>query len=233
MAQAADVREHTVHTYSDNVASVFWLRKGSTTTTAPPAHLLRLQALQQRYHRYVPRHDYIPGPANEMADVCSRAWHLNDSKCLAHFERAYPQTMPWRKCTLTTPMNSSLRLALLKKPCDRESHLSMPAERICIGSFGSSFVPDTNWTHSWQPFKIQSLFSKHSLSNTEMVRLPPVTKPSQLHIFQTWSAPLHRRSCGWGPWGSTERLTSACDVCTAVGENKIPHQLGSSRFLSQ
>ena len=206
------------------------LHNDNSTSSAPPSSPSATPT--------IPSHDYIPGPANEMADVCYRAWHLNDSQLLAHFNRVYPQTMPWRLCTLSTPMNSSLRSALLKKPCNRESHLSMPAERICIGSFGSSFVPDTNWTHSRQPFKIQSLFSKHSLSNTKMARLPPVTKPSQLHMFRTWSAPLCRRSCCWGPriHGSrelTEKSTSAYDVCTAVGESKTPHQHGSSRFLSQ
>ena len=42
-----DLRERTIHTGSDNTPAVYWQRKGSTTTTKPPAGLLRLQALHQ------------------------------------------------------------------------------------------------------------------------------------------------------------------------------------------
>ena len=47
LAQAADVREKTTHNSYDNIAAVFWQRKGATTTLGPAAFLLRLQALHQ------------------------------------------------------------------------------------------------------------------------------------------------------------------------------------------
>ena len=71
LAQAADVREKTTHNSYDNIAAVFWQQKGATTTLGPAAFLLRLQALHQRYYRYVPLRDYIPGPINVMADFLS------------------------------------------------------------------------------------------------------------------------------------------------------------------
>lgn len=73
IAQLGYIRERTIHTLSNNVASVFWLRKGSTTTTWPPAYLLQAQALHQRFHCYILQHNYILGEANAMADKCSRA----------------------------------------------------------------------------------------------------------------------------------------------------------------
>ena len=42
-----DLRERTIHTGSDNTPAIYWQRKGLTTTTKPPAGLLRLQALHQ------------------------------------------------------------------------------------------------------------------------------------------------------------------------------------------
>jgi hypothetical protein len=51
-----DVREQTIHTGTDNRAAQAWQQKGSTTTNAVPAFLLRLQAIHQRYHRYIPLH---------------------------------------------------------------------------------------------------------------------------------------------------------------------------------
>ena len=104
LAQFADVRERTIHNSSDNVASVYWLRKGSTTTTGAAAYHLRLQSLHQQQHRYVPCHDYIPGWANEMADICSRAWHLSNDQLLSHFDQNIPQNEPCQLCSLRDPM---------------------------------------------------------------------------------------------------------------------------------
>ena len=95
IAQTLDVCKHTIGTLSDNVASVFWLHKGSTTTTKPPAFLLRLQAFHQRFHRYVPQHDYIPGESNVMADKASWSWNLTDSQLLDLFTATFPQDEPW------------------------------------------------------------------------------------------------------------------------------------------
>ena len=71
-----DLTEATIANLHDNTPAVFWQRKGSTTTTGPAAYLLRLRALHQRCEKYVPTHDYIPGPINRMADDASRLVHL-------------------------------------------------------------------------------------------------------------------------------------------------------------
>ena len=60
----------------DNLNTTFWERKCSTTTDSPPAYLLRLFGIHQRYHRYVPRFDYISGTSNFIADALSRDFHL-------------------------------------------------------------------------------------------------------------------------------------------------------------
>jgi len=199
IAQTADVRERTIATLSDNVASVYWLRKGSTTTTKPPAYLLRIQAHHQRFHRYIPRHDYIPGPKNAMADDCSRLWHLSDSQLLAHFNSTYPQTKPWQICHLSPQLSSGLILALQRTPCDLRSIRITPSARMPIGSSGSNFVPSATWTRSWPIFRILSPTSKSSPSDIAMAQLPPAAKSSQLSTFVTSSARLVRRSPFWGP----------------------------------
>ena len=66
MAQTFDIRERTVLSKGDNLATTFCERKGSTSTNKPPAYLLRLFGIHQRYHRYVPRFDYISGPSGLM-----------------------------------------------------------------------------------------------------------------------------------------------------------------------
>ena len=51
LCQTHDIRERTVCSKTDNMAAMFWQRKGGTSTNQAPAHLLRLFEIYQRYHR--------------------------------------------------------------------------------------------------------------------------------------------------------------------------------------
>jgi len=69
LAQAFDIREHTVLSKTDNLATLYWQRKGSATTDKVPAYLLRLFGVHECFHRYVPCHDYLSGLSNPIADA--------------------------------------------------------------------------------------------------------------------------------------------------------------------
>ena len=126
LAQFADVTERTTHNCYDNIATVFWQRKGATTTLGPAAYLLRLQGLHQRHFRYVPLRDYIPGDCNRMSDICSRRWDLTDDALLSLFNSEFPQKRPWKLCHLRPEMNSALTMALSRRRCDLQSLLVTP-----------------------------------------------------------------------------------------------------------
>jgi hypothetical protein len=100
LAKAFDVRSHTVHNLSDNVAFIALQKKVSASTWGPIAYLLFLNALHQWHHHYFPLHDFIPSVANVLSDQCSRHFHLTDSQLPAHFNSSFPCTMPWRMCHL-------------------------------------------------------------------------------------------------------------------------------------
>jgi hypothetical protein len=80
--QCFDVRKRTIKSGTDNLATLFWNRKGSVTANSATSRLLRVRAIHQRYHCYVPLKDYIPGPVNSMADNASRLFQLSDFKFL-------------------------------------------------------------------------------------------------------------------------------------------------------
>ena len=80
LAQSFDIRERTVLSRGDNLNTTFWERKGNTTTDSVTAFLLRLFGIHQRYHRYVPRFDYLAGKSNWVADALSRDFHLGWSE---------------------------------------------------------------------------------------------------------------------------------------------------------
>ena len=54
VAQCFVVKERTTLACTDNTAGLWWQRKGSASCASTPAHLLRLLAMNQRFHRYVP-----------------------------------------------------------------------------------------------------------------------------------------------------------------------------------
>jgi hypothetical protein len=61
LAQTFDVQEKTVHNLSDNVATVWWQRKGSVSSPGPTSHFIKIQALHQHHFSYVPLYNYILG----------------------------------------------------------------------------------------------------------------------------------------------------------------------------
>jgi hypothetical protein len=110
LAKKIDIRESTIHNSSGNVSTVWWQRKGSTSSSDPTTRLLRL--IHQHHCQYVPLFDYIAGEANAVTYTCSRLWHLSDAQLLAYFELTFPQNRPWQTCQLQKPMHSALILAL-------------------------------------------------------------------------------------------------------------------------
>ena len=237
LAHVADVREHTLLNLHDNTPAVFWQRKGSTTTSGPAAYLLRLQAVHQRFHRYVPRHDYIPGPANAMADDCSRLWKLSDAELLTHFNSFYPQAASWQLCRLRRPMNSALISALSRKRSAPASFLAVPQPPITIGRSGWSLPLPLASTPVSNTLQTRSPSSRFLQLDTAMVALPPATTPFALAQWKTPSVASARCSPAWGPvtygrtpWGQS---TSASSGNSGPMAKTIRHLPGSSLYPSR
>ena len=194
-----DVRERTLHTSSDNTPAVAWQTKGSTTTTGPAAYLLRIMAFHQRYHRYHPRFNYIPGPANHLADFCSRRWDLSDTELLTYFNSKFPQTLPWQLCQLRPAMLSSMTSALLKKRSDLELFLAEPTQQTRVGSFGPHFAPASIKTPTSPKLETLCPSSKCTPVESMTVDHPKAVTPSDLAQWTKSSVRWVRRSPYWGP----------------------------------
>jgi len=108
LAACHPIAETTNALLNNNMAAIHWLCRGSVTSTKAAAYLLHLQALHGRHHHYLTTYDYISGPANRMADDCSRLWHLTDNALLTHFHSKYPQASGWILCPLPSAMTSAL-----------------------------------------------------------------------------------------------------------------------------
>jgi hypothetical protein len=140
-----DIHERTVHTATDNTPTLFWHQRGSVSTNTTPAYLLRMQALHQRFHRYVPTHSYLPGPLNRMGDDSSRRWDLSDAELLTHFDLSYPQPTPWQLYHPNSAMLSAVTSALRRKRSLPESFLTEPPPLTDSGHDGRSSAEPYCW----------------------------------------------------------------------------------------
>ena len=198
-AQCWDVRERTIRSATDNLATLFWYRRGSVTTTSPTATLLRQHALHQRFHRYITLKDYVPGPANSLANDASRLTHLSHAAFLTHFNDMYPQATPWHLYLPPPGMISSAISALRTQTSPLASFLREPAPPQHNGTSGTpSALPSV----SLLPFKtspIPSRICKSLLTGTG----PALSAlPDALSGVAPWKVPyaaLDKRSRAWGP----------------------------------
>ena len=204
LAQQVNCRGRTMLPLGDNTPMVSWHHKQSTTTTGPAAYLLRLNSIHQRHYRYVSKSGYLPGPANAMADDCSRLWHLTDSQLLAHFNSAYPQALPWQIVQLRPEMLSSLISALQRQRPELDSLLSNPPTKTPIGPNGKPLFPrSTAWTPTSTASNRTStfLFSKYLPIDSATANSQPAADLSSLNVFRPTYGPSPRKSV-WGPNGA-------------------------------
>ena len=136
-AQAFDIRERTILSKGDNLNTTFWERKGSTTTNSVPAYLLRMFGIHQRFHRYVPRFDYIAGSSNFIADALSRDFHLTLPAVMSNLSTLLPQNTGYQVWTPRPALVSAIISALRKRQCPKESLLVVPTPPLPSGNSGS------------------------------------------------------------------------------------------------
>ena len=198
LAQCFDIRERTVLSKTDNLNALFWQRKGATSSDKVPPHLLRLFGIHQRYHRYVPRHDYLPGPSNPVADALSRDFFLSWNELLKSLSPVLP--VKPTDCQIWTPssrVTSSVISSLLKKRSSPESVLVEPKATTPRGTSGSSSV--ISWPSI--PFskspKTKLSTYKSSPFSYEKEKLRPKEIPSGLDRLKITYGGLRRRSSDW------------------------------------
>ena len=189
-----DVRERTLASYADNTPTVYWQRKGALTSVTAPANLLRLQALHQRHYRYVPRHDFIRGVHNLLADKASRLFHLTDAQFLAHFNNMFPQKLPWRLYTPTSRLQHAVVCALHNKPYDSACVQAPTEPPLTIGPVGALSVSAWPSTPYLRISKTQSPSLQSSQSCTATAPLLPEAGKS---MVVRWKVPYGRLVKRW------------------------------------
>ena len=197
LCQHYDARERTILSKTDNLATLYWQRKGSATSDKVPPHLLRLFGIHQRLHRYVPRHDYIPGGSNPLADDASRLFHLSDCEFLTHFNNTYPQPHSYHCATPTPSLISAVTSALLKKPYNVELLRDETPAPTPTGNPGA--VSQLSWASIpfSKPSRTRYQSYKSSSSEFDLEHLRSTTIPSSLERLKITYGALDKRSPCW------------------------------------
>ena len=203
-AQHFDVREATLSLLNDNITALSRSRRGSVTSDKTAAYLLRLASLHQRHFRYLAHYDYIAGPANVMADDCSRLWHLSDTALLSHFEQRYPQKLPWRLCQLRPEMNTALTSALCNRRQQPATFLNEPAHVSPLGECGWISARSTTSPALWKASPILSRTFRSLADASVTDAYPKAASPTDLEAWRTPFVRSARRMPHWGP------VTPAC-----------------------
>ena len=198
-AQAFDIRERTVVSKGDNLNTTFWERKGSATSNSAPAYLLRMFGIHQRYHRYVPRFDYLAGSSNFVADALSRDFHLTLANIMSNNSHLLPQKLGYQVWTPRSELVSAIISALHKKQSPRESLLAEPARPLPTGRSGSP--SQMSWASTPFSKPSRTKYQSYKSSSSEFVRanLQPMAIPSSLDRLKITYGQLPRRSSPWGP----------------------------------
>jgi len=214
-ARTLDVRERTIRSATDNAATLFWARKGSVTTTSPTATILRHLSLHQRFHRFVNQLDFVAGTSNSMADAASRLFHLDDREFLTFFNSTFPQTIPWRLCTLPPKLISAGISALHMQTCSPESFLPRLKPLRPSGPCGPTSATPYPSTLPFKTLPIRSLSSKSSLTATAEALSTPAADPSAVAPLKVPYVALGKRLRLWGP----RTLASTPMARSTIGSN--------------
>jgi hypothetical protein len=197
ICQCYDTRERTLLSKTDNLATLFWQRKGSTTSDKVPPRLLRLLAIHQRLHRYVPRHDYVPGGSNPLADDASRLFHLSDSQFLTHFNTNYTQSHSYHFAMPSPSLVLAVTSALHRKPYSAALLQDETPAPTPTGDPG--VISRLNWAST--PFSKPSStkYQSYKSSSTEFDpgHLRSTAIPSSLERLKITYGALAKRSPCW------------------------------------
>jgi hypothetical protein len=185
---------------TDNTPALAWVSKGSTTSTAAPAFLLHYLAQLRRAHKFTLNPVFTSGLTNQVADCCSRLFHLSDDNFLNYMNATFPVQPSWTLVTPPTATISCVNLALSKKLLP----LASPTlEEAPMKHHGTSGVPSARTcilTPSLPNLMIPSRSSKSLPTDIAKAQWLP---PGLRSVLEQWKVPFvpwGRRSPHWDAW---------------------------------
>jgi hypothetical protein len=148
-------------------------------------------------HRYVPRHDYVPGGSNPLADDASRLFHLDNCQFLTHFNSIHQQPLSFQLATPNPSLLSAMTSALLNKRYNAASLLDEAPAPTPIGNPGASTQLTWASTPFSKPAKTKYQSYKSSSSEYDKGHLQRNAIPSSLERLKITYGALGNHSSCW------------------------------------
>lgn len=196
LGKVAPVAGETTYTGCDNTPTVSWRTKGSSTSRAARARLLRLVAGLRRKQRAHHRIGHLAGELNGMGDDASRLWDLSDAELLTHYSLKYPQITSWELYLVPDELNCLMTSVLLDTTSSMESALHELQRHEPLGPLGATTAEPSMSHRNSQKSMIPCSSSFSTESSTGKGKLPRTR--FELEQLKTPCARWARRFPYWG-----------------------------------
>lgn len=181
----------------DNTPALAWTKRGSTSSIAPPAYLLRQLAQSCRQLDFTLYPLFTPGSSNLIADFCSRSFALSDDAFLRELQRGFPIQPSWTLVHPTTDWRSLMNSALFRQMRPWASPSPEVTQPRQHGTSGMISVPPFARHPTCRTLTTPSPSSWSLLADTEQESLLPVGLQFALERWKTPFVPWARR---WPHW---------------------------------
>jgi hypothetical protein len=138
MLASTTTHHNTLLVASDNTPAVSWIQRGSTSTNAATAALLRLLHLFSRDRVFTLKAKHVPGKTNTIADFLSRSFHLSDDVVLDHLRTTTQQY--WTLANPPTELAFIMNSMRCNKGSPTESPRLEPQPTTTCGTYGGPSV---------------------------------------------------------------------------------------------
>ena len=155
--------------------------------------------MHQRFHRYVPRVDFVSGVDNLISDRPSRSSDLTDNQLLNYLETHFPQPLPWQLWTLLPKLASGIASALQRKTSERYCLLAEPPPLMATGPSGPISAQGWPSTPYLSLIKTLSSSSMPLPGTTKLETSRPIAAAYDPERLRMPYSQLDRRSRCWGP----------------------------------
>ena len=157
--------------FCDNMSTVAWTKKHSTSKSTVAGHLLRALALRQHVNHTSPLSTvHIKGTENKMADAASRSFidpvFTNSNTPFIHtFNKLFPlQNDSWKEFHIQNKLASRVISCLLGKPLAMASWVKITRPEKNIGSTGQNTHDNSKLTNS-----LTHAHHKNKLSSSQLL----------------------------------------------------------------
>jgi hypothetical protein len=197
IAQSAPSPHQHIFIATDNTPVLAWISKGSTSSAAAPAFLLRQLAQHCHAHAFTVQAVFTPDDTNTIADFCSHAFHLLDDDFLTQLNLRFPMQPSWKLATPSADLIFAMSSALIRRSPTKDYLTPAPLPMSRLGTSGPTTADLSTVTPTYPTYRTPSQPSKSLPIATAWESLLPIVLKSVLEQWKELFVPWDRGLPHW------------------------------------